>query len=414
MSSTKTDSYGSTIATAVRAERFPIAAQWLARLNEILEVEPNRVFPSDQLLDHIPLLIAEIADYLRAPQSEEIAANTSVIEKARELGVLRHGQKASVHQLLREYEILGEILEQFIASETARLQLTPSPAECFEIVHRLARATRTLMRTTVDTFVGEYTATLQERNERIERFNRLTSHELRTPIGTLTFAAALLDSDLVRKEPQRLEQVAGVIRNNVDRLSWLITNVQRLARLDEPADLLSQQRVEVTMLATEACRQLEEMATARGVSITVQPALPTIETDPARLELILLNLISNGIKYSDPGKPVRYIEIGGDLAIGDDGTWTMVVRDNGLGVPREAQPAIFDRFFRAHEHLDAKLGVSGSGLGLSIVVDCVSAIGAAIDYESQPGVGTTFRITFRDADRSNNQATPRPLSGDRE
>ena len=302
MAPTTTDSYGSIIATAIRAERFQISAQWLARLNEILEVQPNRVFPSDQLLDHIPLLIAEMADYVRAPASEEIAANTSVIEKARELGVLRHGQKASVHQLLREYEILGEILEEFIAAETARLELTPTPADCFDVLRRLSRATRTLMRTTVDTFVAEYTTALQERNDRIERFNRMTSHELRTPIGTLTFAAELLNNDIVRQEPQRLEQVSGIIRNNVERLSWLINNVQRLARLDEPVDVPTRQRVEVTTLANEACRQLEDMAAARGVSLNVQPALPAIDADPARLELILLNLVSNGIKVQRPGQ----------------------------------------------------------------------------------------------------------------
>jgi signal transduction histidine kinase len=395
MSSTTTGSYASIIATAIRAERCPISAQWLARLNEIVEVTANEVFPSDQLLDHIPLLIAEIADYLRAPASEEIAANTSVIEKARELGVLRHGQKASVHQLLREYEILGEILEEFIAAETARLQLTPTSAEAFDVLRRLGRATRTLMRTTVDTFVAEYTAAIQERNDRIEKFNRMTSHELRTPIGALTFAAALLSNDLMRQEPGRLEQVAAVIQNNVERLSWLITNVQRLARLDQPIDLPSQQRVEVTMLANETCRQLDEMAIARGVTVNVQPAMPTILTDPARLELILLNLISNAIKYSDPAKPTRLIDVGGDPGITPEGNWTMFVRDNGLGVPHDAQPAIFDRFFRAHEHLDKKLGVSGSGLGLSIVVDCVDSINAAIAYDSEPGVGTTFRITFR-------------------
>ena len=76
------------------------------------------------------LLIADIGHYLQAPEDEEIAANAAVIEKARELGVLRHAQQASVHQLLREYEILGEILESFVGLEAARLvrdslRLTP-------------------------------------------------------------------------------------------------------------------------------------------------------------------------------------------------------------------------------------------------------------------------------------------------
>jgi signal transduction histidine kinase len=395
MNRTTTGNFTEMVADAILAERFPIAAQWLARLNEILEVGPRQVFPSASLLDHIPLLIAEIAEYLRAPESEEIAANTTVIEKARELGLLRHAQHASVHQLLREYEILGEILEAFISNETARLQLEPTPTQCFDVLRRLSRAIRILMRTTVDTFVAEFTAALQERNERIDKFNRMTSHELRTPIGTLTFAAELLGNDVIRREPQRLGQVAAVVRNNVERLAWLIENLQRVARLDDGVNVPSRQRVEVTTLATVVVRQLEEMAAARDVHIQVQPALPVLETDPARLELVLLNLVSNGIKYSDPAKTDRFVRIRGDEAIAADGTWRLVVLDNGLGIPASAQQAIFDRFFRAHEHLDAKLGVSGSGLGLSIVADCVAALGGEIAYSSEPGDGTTFTVTLR-------------------
>jgi hypothetical protein len=103
---TTAESYAAIVAQRVTTERFTLAEQWLGRLRELLTVELNDVFPSDQLLDHIPLLIANIAAYLRAPADEEIAANAAVIDKARELGLLRHEQKASVHQLLREYEVL--------------------------------------------------------------------------------------------------------------------------------------------------------------------------------------------------------------------------------------------------------------------------------------------------------------------
>src|SRR6185295_3911153 len=132
-------------------------------------VPADAVFPSNQLLDHIPALIDEIAAYLRAPAADEIAANTAVMNKARELCILRHEQQASVHQLLREYEILGEILESFVFDETRRLGLVPTCDECFEVLQRLTRSSRILMRTTVDTFVGEYTAAIQERNERIKK-----------------------------------------------------------------------------------------------------------------------------------------------------------------------------------------------------------------------------------------------------
>lgn len=395
MISTSLDTYAGIVARALAAERTTIAEQWLVRLNGILDVAVTDVFPSADLLDHIPALIDDIAAYLRAPEHEEIAANAAVIDKARELGLLRYEQRASVHQLLREYEILGEILEAFVATVTDRLNLTPTPLECFEVVGRLTRAVRTLMRTTVDTFIAQYTAVIDERNERIDKFNRMASHELRTPIGTLVFAATLLANREVTDDRRRLDQLVAVVRNNVDRLSWLVQNLQRMARLDQVLDTPNNQRVDLVVLAQEVRRQLDEMAQARGVEVRVDPHLPAIVADPARVELVLLNLVSNAIKYRDPGKPNPVVEIA-EIAppAADRPLCVFEVRDNGIGIPTEAQDAIFQRFFRAHEHLDATLGVSGTGLGLSIVVDCVKALGGMITCVSTPGEGTAFQVTL--------------------
>jgi signal transduction histidine kinase len=391
---TTAESYAAIVAQRVTMERLTLAEQWLGRLRELLTVELNDVFPSDQLLDHIPLLIANIATYLRAPADEEIAANAAVIDKARELGLLRHEQKASVHQLLREYEVLEEILEAFVSAETQRLGLQPTSEECFEVLRRLMRSIRTLMRTTVDTFVSEYTTTLQERNDRIRAFNRMTSHELRNPIGTLLFAAAALTNERVRSDPARLDKVTSTIRSNAERLSWLVDNLQRLARLGDPLDVPSQQHIELEGLAGEVARQLEEMAAARAVSIRIGRDLPTLFGDPAHLELILLNLVSNAIKYSDPEKPECFVEIAVCGNARAEDVCTVCIRDNGLGIPDVDQPAVFDRFFRAHAHLDQELGNSGSGLGLAIAVECVKALGGSIRCESAVGHGTTFFLTL--------------------
>jgi signal transduction histidine kinase len=395
MSSTTLDTYADILARALAAERTAIAERWLARLHAILDVAAVEVFPSSDLLDHIPALVEDIASYLRAPEHEEIAANAAVIDKARELGMLRYNQKASVHQLLREYEILGEILEAFVADATERLNLAPSPMECFEVVGRLTRAVRSLMRTTVDTFTAQYTAVIDERNDRIDKFNRMASHELRTPIGTLVFAATLLANREITADTRRLDQVVSVVRNNVDRLSWLVQNLQRMARFDQGHDTPNHQRVDLEVLAHEVRRQLEEMAEARGVELRVDGQLPTIVADPARVELVLLNLVSNGIKYRDPEKGHALVEIVSVAPpTGDRPLCMFEVRDNGIGIPADAQEAIFQRFYRAHEHLDTTLGVSGSGLGLSIVVDCVKALGGTIACQSRLGQGTSFRVTL--------------------
>jgi signal transduction histidine kinase len=388
------ESYAAIVSQRIASERLTLAGQWLGRLKELLTVGVNDVFPSDQLLDHIPVLITEIAASLRAPAEEEIAANAAVIDKARELGLLRHAQQASVHQLLREYETLGEILESFVIEETERLDLRPTAAECFDVLRRLTRSVRTLMRTTVDTFVSEYTTTIEERNERIKTFNRMASHELRNPVGTLLFAAAALTNDAVRADPRRIDKVATTIRTNSERLAWLIQNLQRLARVGDPLDVPSQQKVELCSLANEVARQLEEMAAARRVSIRVDSGLPVLLLDPARLELILLNLVSNAIKYSDPAKPESFVEIASYAPPANDGVCGICVRDNGLGIAEADRVAVFNRFFRAHAHLDSVLGVTGTGLGLAIAVECVQELGGSITCESTVGQGTTFFIAL--------------------
>src|SRR4029450_92378 len=143
------------------------------------------------------------------------------------LGLLRHEQKASVHQLLREYEVLEETLEALVSAETERLGLQPTSEECFEVLRRLTRSIRTLMRTTVDTFVSEYTTTLQARNARTRASTRMTSHELRNPIGTLLFAAAALTHERVRSDPARLDKVTSTNRSNAARLSGVGGNTPR-------------------------------------------------------------------------------------------------------------------------------------------------------------------------------------------
>jgi len=389
--------YAGIVSQRVAAERHTLAGEWLRRLNRLLTVEPNDVFPSPQLLDHIPALIGEIATYLRAPADEEIAANTVVIEKARELGILRHEQQASVHQLLREYEILGDILEAFVVEETERLGLQPSASECFALLQRLTRSSRTLMRTTVDTFVSEYMAAIEDRNSRIKAFNQMTSHELRSPIGTLMFAAAVLERPDVRADSKHVEKLAATINTNAQRLSWLVTNLQRVSRLTDTTDVPSEQLIEVSTIANEVARQLTDMASSRHVRILVDPNLPELSGDPARLELALMNLVSNAIKYSDPAKPDAFVEIGsvtGDRVA--DGTSVSVirVRDNGLGIAESDRSTIFERFFRAHAHMDGDLGITGSGLGLAIAADCVRAMGGSIECESEVGVGSSFYITL--------------------
>ena len=362
-----------------------LAARWLDRLNELLPVTAGEVFPTGALLDHVPSLIREIAGYLKDEEVNEFAANTFVLDKARELGELRYEQRASVHQLLREYRVLSAILVTFVEEETTRLDVI-APSEVIAVLRRLSQAVAVLQQTTVETFIAKYTAQIDEQTRRLENFNRMVSHELRQPIGALQFAVKLAEAS---DEAVARAGYREVIDRNLTRLVRLTDQLAMMSRLKTSTDTAQTQRLPLSLVAREVARQLRDMAERRDVEIRVSESLPIIEVDVAAVELILVNLISNAIKYSDPSKPERIVQVLGETA---PEAWSIVVEDNGMGIASEHLPRVFERAYRAHAERDEELGTEGFGLGLAIVSDCVKDLGGEITVESRPGEGASFKV----------------------
>jgi signal transduction histidine kinase len=379
-------SYSEAIADRIAAEHAALAARWFARLNDLLPVGANEVFPSDSLLDHIPSLIVDVSQYLKAPHDEAIAANTQVVDKARELGALRHQQRASLHQVLREYQLLGSILLRFVEDESIRLMLTPPPAECIGVVSRLHHAVSVLLQETVETFVRLYSETITDQAERLRQFTRMATHEWRQPLAPISSAVSLLR--LPGLTPAQHGQAVDMIARNVTKLADMTYKLERLARLDGETDNASMQAVSLGVVAQEAARQLREMAEARDVELRVADDMPAALVDVGRLELTLVNLMSNAIKYCDPAKPVRFVEVSARGTT--SGGCEIVIRDNGIGIPEKRIARIFQRFTRAHADDVEFESISGVGLGLAIVDDCVKALHGTITVESKQGAGTTF------------------------
>ena len=125
------------------------------------------------------------------------------------------------------------------------------------------------MRATVDTFVGVYMAAIHERNDRIKAFNQMASHELRSPLGTLLFAAAALEREDIRGDATRYARIVSTVKGNLGRMTSLLDNLQRVSRLSDDSDGPNEQRIEVSTVALEVARQLEEMAASHRVRITV-------------------------------------------------------------------------------------------------------------------------------------------------
>lgn len=376
------------LASRLVAEHTALAAGWLERLEELLSVEARDVFPGHRLLDHIPQILNEIAAYLRLPAHQEIAVNTAVMAKATELGLLRFDQDASVHQLLREYQFLSEILEQFFARETAAMGSRADATAAVLALSRCQQAVRELQRKTVDAFIARYTETIERQHERLRGFGRLVSHEIRQPLGVLQVLGHLFPD---AADPA-VARLVDMLQRNVVQLSDVSAKLERLARLtrwEEHAP--NDQQIDLVSVGRDVARQLSDMADVRGVRFEIADDLPSLMADAGRVELVLANLLANAVKYSDPAKAERVVRVRG--AVERDRP-VVYIEDNGLGIPVLQRERIFNQFVRAHAHLDDELGAQGLGLGLAIVRESMEAMDGTVTVQSMEGQGATFTLTW--------------------
>jgi signal transduction histidine kinase len=325
----------------MQEERVELARRWLDRLQEIVTIHRLDVFPSHQLLEHIPEVIAQIARHVEAPDAVSLESNTEVVKRAAALGELRHTQHASVHQLLREYRVLADLLEEFIAGEVQRMA-NADPAAVVQAMRRVGEGVRVLQQHTVDTFVANYTGMIERQTAQLRNFSRLVSHEIRQPLAVLQVIAKALP---VRDHDPDAIRMLDIFDRSVLRLAEVTGNLERLARVTRATDLSPNERaVDLTEVAHTAAAQLTALAAEHGVDVTIRPNLPTVQMDPARAELVFLNLLANAIEFADPAKARREVEV--SRGSGDEPS--VIVRDNGIGMTPARLQTVFREFVRAH------------------------------------------------------------------
>ncbi|HEU4563103.1 MAG TPA: HAMP domain-containing sensor histidine kinase, partial [Gemmatimonadaceae bacterium] len=242
-----------------------------------------------------------------------------------------------------------------------------------------------------------------EREERLRAFNRMVSHELKNQVGAILGAQSLLDESWL--DDDRRQRFVEMIGENAREIQGTLDNLISLSRLD--TDARQHRNILLSRAAAEVVRQLRAAAHARGVTVSVVEPMPEVEVNAAAVELCLANYISNAIKYFDPARSDRWVEVRGELRQVEGGEAEVVVevRDNGVGVPAEARDRLFERFFRAHGGTES--GVEGTGLGLSIVRETLEALGGRAWAEFDDREGSTFAFALpgrREADRDEQRA----------
>jgi signal transduction histidine kinase len=374
------------LAIRLRESREDLTRQWLDRINDRVSLVPDRIFPSEELLDHVPVLIDGIASYIESPAAE-VSADAPVVAKAMELGALRHSQGFDAYEILKEYEILGGILFTFFIRAVDTIEGPCERGDLMACAARLFRAVTIIQQATMTDFLRLAGEQIGERENRLRAFNRMVSHEIKNRIGAVIGASAVLQETPEIPEADRSKFVE-IIARNAREMANTVEAILELSQLER--DARQHRHVRLTQAIKEAVRQVREAARQANVEIRVAEIPADIEVDAAVVELCVTNYLSNAIKYSDRSRPA-FAEVTADVEVDKSGQREIVVRvkDNGRGVPPSKRERLYERFYRAHE--DSK--IEGTGLGLSIVRDTAESHGGR-SWAEFPETGSTFILAL--------------------
>lgn len=230
-----------------------------------------------------------------------------------------------------------------------------------------------------------FNVTEKEKAEQIRReFTANVSHELKTPLHSISGYAELLKNNMV--EAADVAPFAGKIYEEAQRMTQLVEDIISLSRLDEGAGELPREKVELYSLAERVITSLQPAADAAHVSLALTGTPAEVEGVSQLLSSIVYNLCDNAIKYNrENGSVVIDVQSGEKEAV-------VSVRDTGIGIDAKHRERIFERFYRVDRSRSKAVG--GTGLGLSIVKHAALVHKAALTLESEVGKGTTVMVKF--------------------
>lgn len=221
-------------------------------------------------------------------------------------------------------------------------------------------------------------------------FTSNVTHELKTPLSSISGASELIRDGIAR--PEDVPEFAGRIYDEAHHMTELVNDILTLSKLDESersgdASLLgAPEPVNLLHVAREVATRLAPVAEKAGVSITAAGEACVVQGYPRLLDELVYNLCDNAIRYNHEG---GWVDVSVSL---EDEYPLLVVADSGSGIPAEQQAKVFERFYRGEQSRSRETG--GTGLGLAIVKHAATLHGAALTLDSEPGHGTTVCVRF--------------------
>lgn len=372
------DSFDDFVAERLSAEAAPLTGLWAERLPV---VDPGGARSAGSPTLELSLVLQRVALSLRTGDLAALVADPQVTMPIDAFARSRHDQGRGPEEIIRELELLAEVLDDACLQWVRICPRAPAPESVARVAGRLNRAVLQLGQVGVRA-LRQSSAVDPDVDRRIREFAEALVHELNSPLAAAESAALMLENDQLVPTSQDRRRFSGLIQRNLRRARAVIGDLRELTFAESPRRLLPMDRV-----LSDVLTALRDSERIEGLRVEIVEPVPDVQVDAARLELVLVNLIGNAAKYADPSRGITWVRVGMHCENGPGSGWCLEVSDNGLGIPHEHHQRVFDRFFRAHPN-----HAEGTGLGLSIVREAVRQLGGRIELQSQPGVGTTFRI----------------------
>ncbi|RKH40880.1 sensor histidine kinase [Corallococcus llansteffanensis] len=230
---------------------------------------------------------------------------------------------------------------------------------------------------------NEMADSLAHQQEQQLAFLAGVAHDLRNPLSALKLSTSLASSGRAEVTPERMQRTLGLVRRQVERLDRMVGDLLDATRIEAGKLELQPEVRDTRELARSVVELYQSSDSGHTLELVVPDTAVLVRADPARLEQVLTNLVSNALKYSPAGSRVEVAVRGdGDHAV-------MAVSDQGIGMSPEELQGLFVPFQRAG---NAKQRAPGVGLGLSVSRRIIEAHGGRIEVESRPGQGSVFRV----------------------
>lgn len=339
-------------AARLRRLKDEILRQWVTRVRG--EVPAAEGESRSVILDHIPNLLDQLAQFFEFTPGSESEPPAAAQDHADQRAALTD---YSLDQVVHEYHLLRRVVMDVLEAET------PLPREAQVAVHDGIDAAIQLATTQ---YVELRQEELRRRAEDLTLANRaredflaMLSHELRNPLAPIMNAVHVMRS--IPMENPILQQSLSMIERQMRQMVRLVDDLLDMARITRGKVKLRKEPVELSVLVERSVETVRPLAQERRhkMIVNLPPDPVWLEADPVRIEQVLVNLLTNAVKYTEPGGQIWV------TMVREDDYGVVRVKDTGVGIPQELLTKVFDLFTQAERPIDRSQGGLGMGLALS-------------------------------------------------